>query len=441
MTSPTAPVAPSTPPTASPEVLTKVVRASFIGNFVEWFDYAVYGYLAASIGKALFPNGSLLGAYAVFGLAMIIRPVGGLVWGRIGDAVGRRSALSWSILIMTIATTCIALIPSYATIGLAAPILLLLIRTVQSFSASGEYAGASAFLAEYAPSDKRGLYAAVVPASTSAGLLFGLIISFTLESTLSAEQMTSWGWRLPFLIAAPMGLIGRYIRLRLEDTPIYRQLEDAQAQPTTPIGDLFRDHRRPLLIAFLAACLNAVAFYVLLSYMPTYLKQVNPDNPISGTMALLAEGINLVFYIGFILWMGRLSDRIGRKKVLIAASIGFVLFTIPSFMIIGSAGIVLIIIVQIFLSFLLTMNDGTLPVFLSELFPTEVRYTGFAFSFNLANALFGGSAAFVCTFFIDKTGSQLVPAYYLVIMALISGGAIWAARETFKDNLATTQGG
>jgi MFS transporter, MHS family, proline/betaine transporter len=215
--------------TASPTVLRQVVTASFIGNFVEWFDYAVYGYLATVIARVFFPESStstgLLATFAVFAISFVIRPVGGLVWGHFGDKIGRRNALSLSIVIMSAATFCVGLIPGFHQIGYAAPVLLLIIRMVQGFSASGEYAGASAFLAEYAPDRRRGLLTSVVPASTAAGLLFGSLLAALLTAVLSTDQLNGWGWRLPFLLAAPLGLIGRYIRLRLEDTPKFHELE------------------------------------------------------------------------------------------------------------------------------------------------------------------------------------------------------------------------
>jgi len=423
-------------PTATPTVLRRVVAASFIGNFVEWFDYAVYGYLATVIARVFFPDSSpatgLLATFAVFAISFVIRPVGGLVWGHFGDRIGRRTALSLSILIMSTATFCIALIPGHDQIGILAPVLLLIVRMVQGFSASGEYAGASAFLAEYAPEGRRGLYTSVVPASTAAGLLFGSLLAALLSGVLTGDQLDSWGWRLPFLLAAPLGLIGRYIRLKLEDTPKFHELE-LREQSNAPLRILFTEHRRAIAIAFGVTCLNAVGFYLLLSYMPTYL---STRLGVGETASFVASAITLTCYIGFIFGMGRLSDRFGRKRVLIAASILFAVLTVPLFAALGVVGIVGIVLIQIVLSALLTMNDGTLPVFLAEIFPTRVRYSGFAFSFNTANALFGGTAPFVATLLIRLTGSDLAPAWYLVAAALVAMGAMALARETADAPLA-----
>jgi MHS family proline/betaine transporter-like MFS transporter len=408
-----------------------VVGASFIGNFVEWFDYASYGYFATVIAVAFFPEiapqAALLATFAVFAISFVVRPLGGIVWGAIGDRIGRRTALSWSILIMSGATTLIALLPSYHQVGILAPALLLLVRMVQGFSASGEYAGATAFIAEYAPVERRGLYTSIVPASTAAGLLAGSLMSAGLFALLDDAQMQAWGWRLPFLLAAPLGLIGLYIRLRLEDTPKFRELEARNEVDATPTADLFRDHRGRMAIAFGVTCLNAVGFYLILSYMPTYLMT---ELGIGEAQSFLATSISLGAYIGLIFLMGRLSDRFGRKTALVAASVLFILLTVPLFSALDGASFLGIVLIQIAFGALLTVNDGTLPCFLSEIFPTRVRYSGFAFSFNAANALFGGTAPFVATWLIGVTGSKLAPAWYLVAAAVVALVAMLLARET-----------
>ncbi|WJS87057.1 MFS transporter [Paracoccus sp. TOH] len=415
----------------SQTVLKKVLGASFIGNFVEWFDYASYGYFATVIAAAFFPDiapgSALLATYAVFAISFVIRPLGGIIWGAIGDRVGRRTALSWSILIMSGATTVIALLPDYHQIGIAAPILLLLVRMVQGFSASGEYAGATSFIAEYAPTHRRGLYTSIVPASTAAGLLAGSLMSAALFWLLNEAQMQAYGWRLPFLLALPLGLVGLYIRLRLEDTPRFRELEQAHHLERTPIRELFGNHGRQIAIAFGATCLNAVGFYLILSYMPTYL---STEMGMGHTESFIAASLSLAVYIFLIFLMGQLSDRFGRKTALITASVLFILLTVPLFRMLDGAGFVTIVLIQIAFGALLTINDGTLPCFLSEIFPTRVRYSGFAFSFNAANALFGGTAPFVATWLIGATGSKLAPAWYLVGAAGLALIAMLLARET-----------
>ena len=414
----------------------RVITASFIGNFVEWFDYAVYGYLAGVISTVFFPatdrQTALLATFGVFAISFFVRPLGGFIWGHIGDRLGRKQALSLSIVLMSVATFCIALIPGYASIGIFAPLLLLLVRVVQGFSAAGEYAGASAFLVEYAPANRRGLYAAVVPASTAAGLLLGSLLAALLSSVLSPEQLGDWGWRLPFLLAAPMGLIGRYIRTRLEDTPAFRELADRDTAVKTPAFAMFTAYRKQLVIATGAVLLNAVGFYVILSYMPTYLSE---QLSFGAAESFLATTIALVSYIGFIFLTGIASDRFGRKRMLITASVLFVVLTVPAFMLLDTGNFLVIVLVQILLGGMLTLNDGTLPSFLAEMFPTRVRYSGFAVSFNLSNALFGGTAPFMATLLIGLTHNQLAPGWYLVAASVISLIAVLFAVETSKKPL------
>ena len=421
--------------------LRRAATASFMGNFVEWFDYAAYGYLAAVIAVVFFPatdkTTGLLAAFAVFAISFIVRPIGGIIWGHIGDRYGRRTALSLSILIMSGSTFCIAFLPTYAQVGMLAPLLLLLIRLVQGFSASGEYAGAAAFLAEYAPDNKRGFYTCLVPASTAAGLLFGSLFAAGLYSQLDSEQLHSWGWRLPFLLAAPLGLIGRYIRLHLEDTPKFREMEKALEHKATthkaPIRELLGVHRKRVLVAIGVTCLNAVAFYLILSYMPTYL---STEMGMTETDSFLASTVSLATYIAFIFLMGMLSDRFGRKTMLIAASLLFLAITVPLFSALEGQTFAFILLIQIAFGLMLAMNDGTLPCFLAEVFPTRVRYSGFAFSFNTANALFGGTAPFIATWLISQTGDKLAPAWMLVAAAGVALLAMLCIRETAHQALS-----
>ncbi|MDN7907975.1 MFS transporter [Burkholderia diffusa] len=422
---------------ADTRLLRRAACASFIGNFVEWFDYASYGYLATVIAVVFFPKSDamtgLLAAYGVFAISFVIRPLGGVVWGHFGDRVGRRTALSLSILIMSCSTFLIAFLPTYAQVGMVAPVLLLLVRVVQGFSASGEYAGASAFLAEYAPEGKRGFYTSIVPASTAAGLLFGSVFVAVMHAALTSQQLHDFGWRLPFLLAAPFGVVGRYIRIRLEDTPKFKALEGAHHVAQAPATELLTQHRGKMLIAFGVTCLNAVAFYLVLSYMPTYL---STEMGVGETESFIAATVSLAAYIGLIFLMGALSDRVGRKTMLIGASVLFAVLTVPLFKGLAGASFVTIVMIQIAFGALLTMNDGTLPCFLSEIFPTRVRYTGFAFCFNTANALFGGTAPLVATWLIGATGNKLAPAWYLVGAAGIALVAMLASSETSKRPLA-----
>ena len=424
--------------------LRRAATASFIGNFIEWFDYASYGYLATVIGFVFFPEADksvqLMSTFAVFAMSFILRPVGAVVWGAWGDRWGRRWALSWSILIMSGSTFFIGLLPTYSVIGIAGAIGLLLLRMIQGFSASGEYAGAGTFLAEYAPPSRRGIYTSLVPASTACGLLAGSLMVTGAFWLLTDEAMNAWGWRVPFLLAGPLGLIGRYIRVHLEDSPAYQEMraempqEEKSESWSEPLRLLLREHLHDTLITFGVSCLNAVAFYMLLSYMPTY---VHEELGFSQDTATLATSAMLVVYIISIFIMGHLSDSFGRRRMLIAACVAFIVLTVPLFVVMTKAtGMLLVVILcQVVFAIILTANDGTLATFLAESFPTNVRYSGFALSFNGANALLGGTTPFIVTWLIKVTGSPLAPAVYLTVVALIAMVAIFQSSTIHGSEL------
>lgn len=422
--------------------LKKVVVSSFLGNFIEWFDYASYSYLATVLALVFFPSEdkmvSTMMAFGVFALAFLVRPLGAIFWGNMGDKKGRKWALSISILLMSGATFLIGCLPSYAVIGVLAPLALLLLRMVQSFSASGEYAGASTFIAEYAPKNHRGFYCSMVPASTAFGLLIGSLLAAWMFNFFGAESdfVVNWGWRIPFLLAGPLGFITHYIREHLEDSPVYAKMQDDLSSKglkgeDKPIRTLFKKHHRVLIISFGACVLNAVGFYAVLTYLPNYLQATLQYDP--GSASTITT-IVLVVYIGFIFLSGRISDKFGRKKMLVAACVGFIVFTIPAFWLLGTLDFVTILVVELIMCLLLTINDGTLASYLCETFPTEVRYSGFALSFNLANALFGGSASYISFALIKVTGNALMPAFYMVVIAVLSLIAMLLSHEhTGKD--------
>ena len=420
------------PPVENPQsaVRRAVIGAAF-GNAVEWFDYASYGYLAAIIATVFFAPGNetaaLLGTFGIFALSFVVRPIGGLVWGHFGDKLGRQRILALTILIMSAATFAIAFIPGYATIGIAAPLLLLLFRLVQGFSAAGEYAGAASFIAEYAPDNRRGLLVSMVPASTAVGLLLGATVATLLQYNLSEEALYAWGWRIPFLLAGPLGLIGLYIRLKLEDTPAFRALEDEMEVAQAPIMQTLRENWKQILVAFGVVCLNAVGFYMILSYMPTYLAEELGFSPVS---SILTTIVSLAIYVLFLPLVGMLTDRVGRKPVMLTTSVLFVLLTLPAFELLSLGGIGFAILAQVLLGAMLAGNDGVLATFLTEMFPTRVRYSSFALSFNLGNAMFGGTAPFVATFLIAITGTSFAPGFYLMGAAVVAFVALLFTTET-----------
>lgn len=412
----------------------RVAISSFMGNFIEWFDYASYSYFATVIAAVFFasedPTAALISTFAVFAVSFVMRPIGALFWGSMGDKKGRKWALSVSIFLMSGATFLIGCLPTYAMIGLGAPLLLLLLRMIQGFSAAGEYAGAATFLSEFAPRDKRGLYCSLVPASTSVGLLVGSTLATLMTLFMDPNDVLVWGWRIPFLLAGPLGLIAHYIRTKLEDSPTYLEMQDElaarQEETQHPVRDLFKHHLRELLVSFGACMLNAVGFYAVLTYLPTYLETAVG---MPADESQIATTISLIVYVAFIFISGKISDRFGRKKMLITACVLFIVLTVPAFMLLNTAQFGLVLGVELVMCFILTINDGTLSSYLTETFPTDVRYTGFALSFNLANAIFGGTAAMISTALIAATGSNLAPAWYMVAVSVVALVAMILSHE------------
>lgn len=426
----------------------KVAFSSFLGNFIEWFDYASYSYFATTIALVFFPSGNhtvaMLQTFGVFALSFVLRPVGALFWGNFGDKKGRKGALAISIMFMSGASFLIGCLPSYAKVGILAPILLLLLRMVQGFSASGEYAGAATFLGEYAPTKKRGIYCSLIPASTAIGLLAGSMLATFMTASLSSEALTAWGWRIPFLMAGPLGLVVHYIRTKLADSPVYASMSEAlenkqqvasdtASEQTSPLHELFQHHAKALLISFGACVLNAVGFYTVLTYLPTYLSDtVGLASAQSSTITTIC----LVLYVALVFGMGHISDKFGRKKVLIGACAAFILLTVPAFLVLNTAQFWPVLIVELAMCATLTANDGTLSSYLTETFPTSVRFTGFAFSFNLANAIFGGTAPFIATWLIYTTGSSIAPAWYMVAVAAVALVAMILSHENTDKDLS-----
>lgn len=427
-------------------MLKKVVFSSFLGNFIEWFDYASYSYFAVTIGLVFFPEGDKLvatmSAFAVFALSFLVRPIGALFWGNMGDKKGRKWTLSISILVMTTATFLIGCLPGYTTIGLLAPVLLLLCRMTQSFSASGEYAGASTFIAEYAPVKRRGLYVSAVPASTATGLFLGSVfamVMFGICGGSDSQFVVEWGWRIPFWIALPLGWVTNYIRTHLADSPVYEQMmEQAESggqdiKKKTPVRDVIFKYPKTTLICFGSAILNAIGFYAVLTFMPSYLETVLEYD---ATKSTFITNIVTLAYIAMIFGSGWISDHFGRKKMLLIAAAGFIIFTVPCYMLMGTQQFYVILGAELFMALLLCINDGTLASYLSEQYPTEVRFTGFAFTFNMANAIFGGSCSMICLWLVSTTGNQLAPGFYFVAIAIIALIAIIFSREHSDTDLS-----
>ncbi|MFD4548771.1 glycine betaine/L-proline transporter ProP [Streptomyces sp. NPDC058466] len=427
----------------------RAVKAASLGNAMEWFDFGIYSYLAVTIGHVFFPSGNgtvqLLSSFATFAVSFLVRPVGGMVFGPMGDRIGRKKVLALTMIMMAVGTFAIGLIPSYAVIGFWAPVLLILFRLVQGFSTGGEYGGASTFIAEYAPDRRRGFFGSFLELGTLAGYVGAAGLVTVLTGVLGSGGMESWGWRVPFLVAGPIGLVGLYLRLRLDETPAFQKLEDesshkasdaASAVEATAKGDLakiFRDYWQTLILCVCLVGAYNITDYMLLSYMPTYLSDEMGYSETHGLLILIATMAVLMLIISQV---GKLSDRFGRKPLLMAGMLGFLVLSVPAFLLVQQGGLAAVSAGMLMLGLSLVCMLGTMSAALPALFPTQVRYGSLSVGYNLSASLFGGTTPLVITALISATGSDMMPAYYAMAAALVGVIAVACMKETAQQPLA-----
>ncbi|CAG7845669.1 Proline/betaine transporter [Pseudoclavibacter triregionum] len=421
----------------------KAVGGAAMGNALEWFDYGVYGYLTTYIGALFFepfagPDGDpILFALAGFAISFLVRPIGGMILGPLGDRIGRKKVLVATIVLISCATAAIGLLPTAETIGIWAPILLFLLRIVQGFSAGGEYAGAAVFMSEHAPDNRRGFYGSFLEFGTLAGFSAAAILCTALTAIVGEQGMLDGWWRLPFLICLPLGALALWMRSSLSESEAFTEVAEhgETERPAKALATLVKDYPAQLLQLTGFVILLNVAFYLVLTYMPTYLSKTLGHGEVES--GLLLVGIQLVM-MAIIAPIGGLTDRIGRRPVLISASIGFIVLSIPAVMLMGSSNIVLegigIGILGLLLVCLISNISATLPA----LFPTHVRYSGFALGYNIATAIFGGTAGLVVQWLIGLTGIEIMPGIYLAVAGVIGLIAVLFFRETAGRSLRGT---
>ncbi|MGV0719479.1 MFS transporter [Mycolicibacterium elephantis] len=424
-----------------PAVVRKAIAGSAIGNATEWFDYGLYAYGVGYISAAIFPGDgatATLLALMTFAVSFLMRPLGGFIWGPLGDRLGRRQVLAITILLMAGATFCVGLIPSYAVIGMWAPTLMVVLRMVQGFSTGGEYGGAATFMAEYAPARRRGMLGSFLEFGTLAGFSLGALMMLGFSLVLTEDQMNVWGWRLPFLVAAPLGLVGLYLRTRLEETPIFKELESTDKREKT-IGAEYKDllvrYWGPILrLGGLVVALNVVN-YTMLSYMPTYLET---SIGLSSDMSLVVPIIGMLSMLVFLPFAGLLSDRIGRKPLWWVSLTGLLVAVVPMFMLM-STGVVGAVIAFAILGLLYVPQLATISATFPAMFPTQVRYAGFAIAYNVSTSLFGGTAPAINDWLILRTENNMMPAFYMMAACVVGMIALIKVPETARCPLNGTE--
>ena len=406
----------------------KAITAAALGNAMEWFDFGVYGFVAYVLGKVFFPDVSpsvqMIAALATFSVPFLIRPLGGLFFGALGDKYGRQKVLAATIVIMSLSTFAIGLIPSYATIGIWAPILLLLAKMAQGFSVGGEYTGASIFVAEYAPDRKRGFLGSWLDFGSIAGFVLGAGVVVLISTLLGEEQFLEWGWRVPFFLALPLGMIGLYLRHALEETPAFQQhvekLEQGDREglargPRVSFKEVSTKHWRSLMTCIGVVAVTNVTYYMLLTYMPSYLSHNLHYSENHGVLIIIAIMVGMLFVqplIGFV------SDKIGRRPFIICGSVGLFFLAVPAFYLINSGKLGLIFAGLLMLAVLLNFFIGVMASTLPAMFPTHIRYSALASAFNVS-VLIAGLTPTAVAWLVESTNNLYMPAYYLMVIAIV----------------------
>ena len=415
----------------APDVLRRAIRGAAIGNSVEWFDFAIYGFLATYIAKKFFPSGdettALLNTFAIFAAAFFMRPLGGFFFGPLGDRIGRQRVLALVILLMSASTFAIGLVPSYDTIGVLAPLLLLFLRCLQGFSAGGEYGSGACFLAEYAPDKHRGFVVSFLVWSVVLGFLLGAVTVTGLETMLPESAMESYGWRIPFLIAGILGAVGLYIRLRLDDTPEFEELREKGEVADAPLKEAITTSWRQILQIAGLVVIHNVGFYIVFTFLPSYFTKTLEFTKTNAFVSITVASLVALILIPP---LGALSDRIGRKPLLIAGAVGFAVLAYPLFLLLNTGSLVAAISAHAGLAAIESVFVSASLAAAAELFATRVRSSGYSIGYNVSVAMFGGTAPYIATWLVDRTGNEIAPAYYVIAAAVVTLATVLTMKET-----------
>jgi MFS transporter, MHS family, proline/betaine transporter len=411
----------------------RVVAAGMIGNTLEWYDFAIYGYFAVAIGKSFFPHQSaiaqLLSAFGVFAVGYLMRPVGGVIVGHIGDRFGRRSALVFSVTAMAVPTVLIGLLPGFAVLGILAPIILIALRMIQGLSVGGEYPSSVVFLVEHAPKGRRGLMSAFAFCGAAGGILLGSAVSAAFAALMPAETLEAWGWRIPFLSGALVAFAGYALRRHMVDVAVGESREHA------PIVETIRDHG--WLVGRFAALsiFNAVTFYVSFVFIVSWLQTADGMPP---ARALEINTASMVLLLPLGLAVGWLTDKIGRKPCLIAATLLGLFGALPLYWVMHNSSAELAFLGQFGFVVMIALFNGVQPLLMTETAPAHIRCTAVALGYNISLGVVGGLSPLAATWLIDRTGDELSPAFLIMGAAVISLMATLRFAETHRTTLASS---
>lgn len=431
-----------------PQVVRRAVMASAMGNAMEWYDYGVFttGAITATIGAQFFPGSgnAVLKSFVLLALSFIVRPFGGAVFGPLGDKLGRRRVLATTMLLMCGGTFLVGVLPTYSgpySFGIGSSILVLLLRLIQGFSTGGEYGGAATFIAEYAPTKRRGFWGSFLEFGTLSGYILGnvVVLAITLGLGSTSPAFHTWGWRLPFLLALPLGLVGLYMRLRLEDTPTFQAMEKAGRTPDrAPLRETVTRHWRMILNLIGIVLLLNVADYTVLTTMPTYFTAQLHFSTTTATLVIIGAEL---LQMALISPLGALSDRVGRKKLLYAAAIGYIVLSYPAFWLMQTRSLAGLVAGFVVLAILLVCILAVIGSAFPAMFPTRVRYGSFAIGYNLSTSIFGGTAGLVVEGLISVTRNSYIPAFYLIAAGVIGLVPVMLMPETAQVPMTAIDAG
>lgn len=399
-----------------------------IGNLLEWYDFAIYGYFAATIGRVFFPAqdpvAQVLSAFGIFALGYLMRPIGGIVVGHVGDRYGRRTALTFSITAMALPTFLVGVLPGHATLGIAAPILLTLLRMVQGLSVGGEATMSMIFLVERAPPGRRGLVGSLASLAANGGFLMGSAVGAAFAALLPADALATWGWRIPFLLGLLVGIVGWWIRRLLEDDP------PRPAPATSPLTDTLRHHGRLVARVAGVAIFNAVGFYLMFLYIVTWLQGVDGVAP---ARALEINTVSMVVLLPVMIAAGWLSDRVGRRPLMFGALILAFAGAIPLLWLMHHPDPALMLAGQLAFVVPAGICLGVMPAILTEAVPAGVRCTAVSLGYNIAFGIIGGLTPLTAAWLVARTDMDLSPAWLIMGAATVTFAALLASRETSRD--------
>jgi metabolite-proton symporter len=416
----------------------RVLMASLVGSSIEWFDYFLYGTVAALVFNQLFfvtedPTVGLLLAYASFALAFFIRPFGGIIFSHIGDRIGRKKTLVLTLSLMGVATFGMGLLPTYQAIGVWAPILLITLRLVQGLGIGGEWGGALLLAVEYAPPEKRGLYGSIPQMGVTIGMFMGTI-ALWLMTMLPEELFMTWGWRVPFILSALLVIFGLWIRKGIDETPEFKKVQESGEVPKLPIVDTLKYHWREVLIAIGAKVVETAPFYIFSTFVVSY---ATANLEFTRTSTLTAVMIATVVTTILIPVMGNLSDKVGRKRLYVAGSVAMALFAFPYFWLLQQGSVALLIIATVIgLGIIWAPITAVLGTMFSEIFDVKIRYTGISLGYQIGAAVAGGTAPLVATALLVRFDNSYIPvAIYIIFTAVISLVSIWAVKDRSRQQV------